>query len=300
MIKRVELLHDIGNAKDVEDVYFADQVSGVFGVFDGVSMPYSVKHPIERFGPNHLSSGAVVVREVVSRTLQARVCNYKDEPLRDMIVSANHMVRFFQAMLGVPMDRTDMLPGAVFAAVKVGKEKTEILQCGDSMALWVKRDGSYWITRNQVLVHKSELWEEWRRLKRKHRELCEGNLVAAYDAAWEELMPAYTEWRRVNTNNRASQNWYGLLNGQPQSEACWFSAEVPTNELVSIFLFTDGLVSYEDFSDENDLARYILTVHRRLGSLGHILESVRYNELLKKEKSLGIAREATAIAVHLA
>ena len=53
--------------------------------------------------------------------------------------------------------RANKLAGATFAIAWLNQDYVEIVQAGDCFALFVEKDGSIGITRNQVRYHDGEM-----------------------------------------------------------------------------------------------------------------------------------------------
>lgn len=293
LFSKIELLSDVGTSEDIEDGFVANPP--FFAVFDGVSTPYSKSNPKKYYGENKLSSGTLVTQEA-RRSLQALI--NPQTTLSEALLKANSQIAALQKSIGRSLSDTANLAGATFAAAKIGEKTVEILQAGDSYAVLITKNGKVIITPNQLLGHDG--WGDtlFRKIQMRHLKKNGGNLKEARISAWNEYYPLWLKQRTVDINNPKARSRFGLLNGQPQLQKCWFSLTVPSAELQLIILFTDGLIDYRDFKNEEELKAYLLEKYKKVGLKGLLSEKRRKEEKNKKRNYIDHT-EATAIAITL-
>lgn len=277
---RVHSHFDSGTATILEDALII--APPFFGVLDGVSGLY---HPRE--GPrwfDGVSGGQEIVRIVAAEFLKAQA----SEPLDHILRKANAAIRQFAEGAGIPLDRSDLLPGAQFVVAKVGDDAVEMTQCGDSLAVWAFSDGRVGAFLNQTYAHERSLVAILDNLREKHQ--------GDRDRIWEEYLPISARARRERAN-RGGDNGYAVLNGQPQGEELWARVTLPRDELSLLLLFTDGLVTLEETNDPAAMAGLILGRYREGGWVSVFKRIRDWEDELKGMRHIDHA-EATGVALE--
>lgn len=272
----IETIYSPGTSKRQEDGRIENWP--FLGVVDGVTATHSPKRPPTLFDG---MSGAEIVRKIILETF----CTAKlDSPLKKVILQANQRIRKFQTAQGIPLERSDLLAGAVFVFVKVA-ETIEIIQGGDCFAIWVI-NSKIGITKNQTyLANHHQLIAE---LMEKY----EGNR----EEMWDEFYSYLCALRRRDYN-QPIKTGFAVLNGQPWVSKCWQEIEIPLQNLELLLLFSDGFVPVEERGNEKELAKKVVALYFKEG-LNGILERTRRIEEQRKRSSHIDHEEATAIAIN--
>lgn len=311
---KVQMIYDQGSSHYREDGLVIHQ--NLLGVLDGVSAPYAPKYPPKMF--NNLSGGEMVARLVEQFFGTVTLSRYgamlglvpialPEQNLLTEVLAANAAVREAQLNFGINVEDAGEVAGVTFAIAKIRKETVEIIQTGDCFALWVKKDGSITITRNQVRPHDELMNAEILRLQ---REVAKENFGIELEEAtqeqrgvirkemWNQFYHILREGRRHDANNIVSPTYYGLMNGDPRLSEVMFTIQLSRHELRTLILFSDGMVSWEIMKGMNDkeLASRIYADYRE-GGLTRLLCIARGIE--KKTEAINYvdAAEATAIAL---
>ncbi len=277
---KIPMLYEQGDAKIIEDKIICNLP--FVGVADGVSGLY---HPDD--GPRlfHGLSGGQMATQALYYVAQS--C-YASMTLQEVVLWANDTIMRKHQNEDIPLDRSDLLAGATFSLAKIGEKDVEVIQAGDSFALWQMTTGEYGITRNQVFAHDMECRNAFGALLKKHG----GDKVKT----WKEFTPFISQLRleRVNKN---IEKGYGLLNGQPALKDCWTLRSFSLKDLARLILFTDGFIHYPE-SEGNCLGlAYKITTLYKEGGLERILFETRMQEDFAEEGHIRHA-EATAIAIE--
>ena len=253
----------------------------VAGVIDGVSGLYEPSGGPQLFNGK---SGGQAVCEIVNQIISN---TQPSESLEDLLLAANEKIELHAISQGIHLNRSDILPGAAFAIAKVDQETVEIIQGADCLAVWQKSDGVINATRNQVFPYEAE----WRRILT--------NLLGKYEGdrnkAWEQLIPVLCADRLERVNRRVSG--YALLNGQQTLSECWQKITFPRADIRFLFLFTDGLIPFEESGNAETLGKMIVSLFKQ-GGLKAILERTRSIEEATKTESHIDHAEATGIAIE--
>src|SRR3989344_2928186 len=271
---------DSGTATILEDSLII--APPFFGVMDGVSGLY---RPSE--GPRFfygMSGGQKVVRPVASEFLK----EHAGEGLDDILHKANSAIREFAEGTGLVLDRPDILPGTQFVVAKVGDDAVEVMQCGDSLAVWAFSDGRVGALRNQTYAHERSQIAVLNDLLEKHH--------GDRDRVWEEYLPLTASFRRARANSGGTEG-YVILNGQPEGERHWTRMTLAQNELSLLLMFTDGLVTLEETNDPEGMAELVLGRYRE-GGWASAFKRIRDQEEQGKSMRHIDHAEATAVALE--
>lgn len=285
---RIETIFDQGTAKYIEDMLVLKIVEGfggsslIAGVVDGVSELY-----IPARGPKLFNgkTGGQVICAIIEHSFSS---TQTEDSLETILSRANEEIKLRAMKQGIPMDRSDLLPGAAFALAKINHQTIEVLQGADCFAVWLKNNGEIGATRNQIFLHDLD----WRQIMADLLKKYQGNR----NKAWREIIPALSRARLEHVNKR--ENGYALLNGQLTLSECWQKITLPHNDIKLLLLFTDGLIPFQESKDEQVLGTKIINLFQ-LGGLKMILEETREIEEAEKETTHIDHAEASGTAIEL-
>jgi len=281
MSSRVESIFDPGTASILEDRLVINPP--FYGVLDGVSgLYYPDKGPSLFDG---FSGGQKVVQLISNAVMFAS----PKDTLERVILSANASVRKFIYDEGIDAKRGDLLPGAEFAFAKIDEKKIEIIQGGDSFAVWRAKRRAVFSTPNQNYFHEISLIELLGSILKKY----EGDRTKA----WKEYLPVASSMRIERLNKKGDMG-YVALNGQKGIDKLWNRYTISKNEVSLLLLFTDGLVKLKETKNERKMGKDIIDLYSK-GGWSAVLNKIR-----KLEHQQGIIRhidhaEATGLAIHL-
>ena len=285
---KITTLFDQGTAKDAEDMFWMRAEGGankqrvIAVVADGVSGLY-----LPEDGPRlfYGRTGGQMVCDAIRNAISSAGTGGSIDSLLTM---AN--IRVWESVLHhkLDMQRSDLLPGAAFAIVRIDEEKIDIVQGADCIVVWQKRNGTVNATKNQVFDHDSRLQGVVARLMAEHH----GNR----QEVWREFTPILSELRLRNVNRRI-QNGYAMLNGQEGVLSCRRRVTLSRRTTRRLIISSDGLVPLSDTQDNKFLARIVMKLFAK-GGLPFILARTREIEEKEKETSHIDNAEATAIAIE--
>lgn len=288
---KTTILYDQGSAKFPEDgIIFTPPYYGggadetnlfYFGVTDGVSGIY-----LPQEGPRffHGRTGGQCASSAITRAFGSAL---PGEYLEDILLEANNMIRRLSKANGLSLEESEFLPSATFVVVSVIQKSINILQGGDSLAVWLNKDGTIGGTPNQAFVYEEDLLNIVSALMKKHGK--------DRQKMWEEFRPVLVNKRRANTNN--AQGNFALINGQSEVEKFWQKFILRREDVALLILFSDGFVPFEWTRDEKYLAEKVVSLYQ-VGGLYAILKETRVVAEQKKYSSHEDCAEATAIAIE--
>ncbi len=275
-IEKTETIYSPGTSKRKEDGLIDNWP--FFGVVDGVTATHSPSKPPTLFDG---MSGAEMVRKIILKTFYDAKSS---SPLEKVILQANQRIKQFQTAQGIPLERSDLLAGAVFVFVKIGGA-IEIIQGGDCFCIWAS-DSKIGVTKDQTqLGYHHQLIAG---LMKKHK----GNR----EKMWNEFYPHLCALRQRDYN-QPIKTGFAVLNGQPWVSKCWQEIEIPLQNLELLLFFSDGFVPVEERGDEEELAKKVVALYFKEG-LNGILKRTRIIEEQRKGRSHTDHEEATAIAIN--
>lgn len=277
---RISVLYDQGSAAFPEDgIIF--QPPFFLGVTDGVSGIYLPKKGSRLFEGR---SGGQFASHVI-----AMACGMasEEEPLEKILQRANAILRKQIARSGLSLQESELIPSATFAVAKVTEESINIIQGGDSLAVWSMKDGTIGGIPNRLFIYEADLLSIVTMLMEKHK----GNR----QKMWEEYLPILAEKRRASINT--IQGGFAVMNGQPEVERFWQKFVLPREEVRLLILFSDGFVPFKWTRDEILLAEKVLNLYQR-GGIQLILDESRAIAELEKDSSHEDQPEATVIAIE--
>lgn len=270
---RVSSIYDAGTAQPLEDK--AIEAVPFYAVLDGVSGVY---HPGEGWRKFDGKSGGQAVVEIAETCFKSASAGLS---AREVLSEINARVRdFVQAgSLTEPKD----IPGTVFAAAKVDAQGIEVVQCGDSFAVWEMQDGSVGATPNQNAATEERLLGTVRTIAAKY--------PGDKDALWREYTPILAEAKKA-----INRGGHVVLNGDKAGEGLWFCRSFAVGELKTLLLVTDGMVTFEESKDEVAMARLLVDTYKQ-GGVERLLARIRTVSGLEAAQHIRHA-EATAVALE--
>ncbi len=275
-------LYDPGTAKVREDKFVA--APPFFAVFDGASGLY---HPDT--GPQKFD-GVAGGQKAVELAVEAVKNAPSSDSIEDVALRINEALRKFIKANALDPAHPENLPGMEFAAAKVSDAGIDIIQGGDTFAVWVKKDGRSGATPNQNYSYEKALIELLQPLIEKHKG--DGK------AYWQEYLPLIAKARRERANKGGAKD-YVVLNGDPAVEKVWNKIAFAPGDLQKLFLFTDGFVDFPETRDEKTMAALIAETYAQ-GGFSKLLSRIREIETHELKKRHIDHAEATAIAIEFA
>lgn len=273
---KVDYLHIQGSAEVSEDgVIFSNP--NFLGVVDGLSSAYPPKKYQKLF--HGMTGGQFVANFIVCEFNKIYVGG-----LADSLEKANVSLAFVLSDKDYNLEDSGLLPGACFAIIHLRKKEIDIIQGGDCLAVWEKKDGEKSGTKNQVFDYEKDIKEEIIKLMEKH----------ARDRikARQDFISFLAERRRKNFNKE-----FAIFNGQQSFKEHWQRITLKKEEIKRMILFTDGFVDYSWTEDPDDLAKR-LTEYYKTSGLSGILSKTREANHANRFLSFEDYPEATAIAVE--
>lgn len=274
-------MYDQGSAKIPEDEIVFNP-SRYFGVSDGISGVYTPEEgPIFFDG----KTGGQVASSAISFAF-GRTSFFRDKPLKETLNYANGLVRQVIQKNGLSLNKTELLPSATFCVADIGSQKVEIVQGGDTLAVWEFKDGIIGGTPNLIFEYEQRQTSTIARLMEKHK----GNR----QKMWEEFRPYLIKDRRENMN---ALKGFSIINGQPEFKDHLQEFVLSRESIKSLIIFSDGLVPFEKMAHLTEMAKFVLGFYR-IGGLSHILEITREIAEKNKKSSHEDYAEAAAIAIE--
>ena len=159
---KVKVLYDQGSARIPEDgIVF--QPPYFYGALDGISGIY-----LPHEGPKLFDgrTGGQFASHAVSFACGAALA---EESLENILRKANTMIRGFSEKNGLSLQEPELLPSVVFAVASITQKSINILQGGDSLAVWLMKDGTTGGTPNRTFTFEEELLNTIAGLMGKHK-----------------------------------------------------------------------------------------------------------------------------------
>lgn len=253
-----------------------------FGVTDGISPIYTPEEGPMMFGEK---TGGQLASQAVSFAFGMSSL-FGGKSLRASLNHANDLVRQVSQKNGLPLNKSEFLPSATFCVAKIGDQEIEIVQGGDTLAIWETRDGKIGGTPNLIFEYEQRQVSTIARLMEKNK----GNR----QKMWEDFRPYLAEDRRKNIN---AFKGFSIINGQPWFKDYLQEFTLTREDVKTLIIFSDGLVPFEKTADLEKMARFILD-HYKTGGLNRILEVTREIADKNKKSSHEDYAEAAGIAIE--
>jgi hypothetical protein len=272
-------LYNQGSAKIAEDGIIFNPPR-YFGVTDGVSGIYTPDEGPKLFKGK---TGGQLASYAISYAFKH---NLSPKPLKYILRTANYVLGELNKRNGLSFDEPELLPSATFCIASIDNQKIEIVQGGDTLAVWQMKDGTIGGTPNLIFDYEQRQTSRIAELMKKHK----GNR----QKMWEEFRPSLIEDRRKTIN--ASQG-FAIINGQPWFEDFIQEFLLPRKDVKRLIIFSDGLVPFEATEDPIAMATFIFAIYQN-GGLNRVLKSTREYAKENKKSSHEDYPEATAIAIE--
>ena len=281
--KRWNWTHDIGSTNHSEDGLLVKPPD--FLVVDSTSPPFNKSHPQELI--NDTSKGEII-KEVILEAFES--CNATLFSLGALLVNANNMISWIQTHdWKIPINRSDLLAGACFAAARTGKDHIAVVQGGDCFVIWAfKKSSDVGYTINQTKRYEIRMQEMIDSLLEKNQ----GDQEKMWNEFYEPLMKS-----RLEHYNQPVKDGFCMLNGQVSFTSYWQRKVIPYKDLDFVIISTDGLIPFYLLEkDELEIATEVVKLYRE-GGLDKILQRTRKSEI---ERSRGYTKhcEAAGIAIE--
>ena len=284
----IETLYDKGTAEETEDIALTRTVNGFDGphiiavVADGVSSPYN---PAE--GPRlfHGRTGGQLVCEAIRNAVSDIGLG---DTIESLVLMASLRIRELAMHHQLPMQRSDLLPGAAFVFARIDEKRIRIVQGADCCAVWERKDGTVNATRNQVFDHDSMLKELIAELMIRYN--------GDREKVWQKLMPILFQVRLWHVNKKG-RNGYAILNGQEEAIGCCRRITLSRKRTRRLILFSDGMVPFGETKDRKLLGQMVMGLFDQ-GGLPAILRRTRKFEEEEQRTSHIHHAEATAISIE--
>ena len=179
---RIKILYDQGSARVPEDgIIF--QPPCYYGAMDGISGVY-----LPHEGPRLFDgrTGGQFATHAISIAFETAS---EKESLESILQKANTIIREFCETNNLSLKESGFLPSAAFVVTSIDTHNINILQGGDSLAVWLMRDGTIGGIPNRTFAYEKELLHIIAELMRKHRE--------DRQKMWEEFIPILMCKRKV-------------------------------------------------------------------------------------------------------
>lgn len=289
---KVSVLYDQGSSKYREDGLVVGTT--LFGVFDGACEPYAPAYPLQLILGR--SPAEVIVRETEKSLFLDEGKNIKEILLN--------------AIRRVSKLNLSNMSGATFVFANIHDDRFEIMQGGDCFAVVQKKDGTIFVTKNQVRIHDIKMNGEISRLMRevaKERGYDSLQLVSdkttneIRNEMWNRFCPILRKERVKNMNRpESSDASYGFLNGDQNLLRATFLRSFRLEEVSTVLLFSDGMIPWSLMESTNDqkIGEDAMRIFQLSGLTG-LLSSARGEEERNLKTSYTSFTEATAVAIEL-
>jgi len=274
---------DRGTAKNQEDGLIHNL--SFVGVVDAFSAPYTNKHEQKLFDEK---SGGEMVKENILRKFNTA----KDSDSLGLLIElANNWVAAQIHFHELPIERSDLIPAACFAIMKLGSDHIDVIQGGDCFVVWVTDSGEINFTKNQARLHEIREERIINSLLKKHG--------GSKEKMWEDFYPLLKK-SRLRDINKDTDAGYAVVNGQADFLEHYQKAKIDYENLDFVIVCTDGFIRPELlWVKEERVANELVSIYKESG-LGGILEKTRKSETkrAKKEKGYTKYREATGMVIR--
>lgn len=270
--------HDIlcrtGDGDHQEDVAFlkvweGDRFLLRGGAGDGATVPHNESHPLEFYNGK---TGAELASQIYKKT-----CEEADplESLGRILFRANDSVRLLHQVL-LDLEGTEpgsKLHGLCFGAFEVKPMWTRIVWAGDAQVFVRFKDGTVWMTENELREHDAEMYALVRLYTKQAAKALELDPYTQDDTEKDRITNKMWEFfyeplcrardERINTDYPKS---YSLMNGHPSAPERWRLKKFYTPHIELIGAATDGLFQprseFAALSDEEAAKRLLESVEK--------------------------------------
>lgn len=290
--KSVSFCFDMGSSKYKEDGYFI--TDKYFGVFDGMSAAYSPSHPPILY--NGLSGGEYLSRMIEENVLYNSCMDLTPLALLKRI---NLLIRSSILVSGVNLEESGEIPGATFAIANVNDDMVNIAQAGDCTAFVVNKDGSFFLSENQIYMHDVSANNELQRIMCQVAKEIGGEREKILGESWDRYYDFFYAKRKEDTNNKKSLNGFGLLNGQNGLFDFLVEKQFNVDDIKFLMLFTDGVTPWDMVKSmsREEIASRMMQLYKE-GGAHKIVQSARNFESVNKNSSYVDYAEATIIVLE--
>ncbi len=264
---RTQILYDQGSASVAEDRVIYESFSHLLhcGVLDGITGVYLPKECPKIFDGK---TGGQFAVDFISLFFKSLSLARPTESLELILEKTNNALGEHSELYGVFLEQSEFLPSAAFVIASIDEGTITIIQGGDSLAVWQKRDGTIGGTSNKTFSYEKKLRSIIAELMEKHH--------GDREKMWEEFRLILITERRANINT--PQGGFALLNGQSQSKDFWQKFELKREEIKLLLLFSDGFVPFEGTENEKTMGEELIHSYYWHGRLDSILTNTRLIE----------------------
>lgn len=276
---RVKMIYDQGCTSYGEDALILQPP--FFGVVDGVSGSYYPEDGPTLF--NGKTGGQLASFTIGQSFAQA----LPESLLEEVLIIANQKLFNWNLAHDLPINESELLPSASFCVSRVvSGQPTEVIQGGDCLAVWQKKNGTIGSTPNQAFRHEKVLINDTKKWLKKFN--------GDRNKMWRKHLPFFNKARRQHVNTISG---YSSINGQPDFFKFWQKYIFESGELALLILFSDGFVPFFWTKNPHHLAARVLGLYHS-GELAGILRNTRNYENKTKKLSYEDHYEASALAIE--
>jgi serine/threonine protein phosphatase PrpC len=271
-MKKVTKLTHRGVRPLNEDKILADERRGVFGVFDGAS---SLDSYISADG----KTGAYIAAGIAADTF-ARA----GKGLRAKAMEANDNIEKAHEKAGIDIRKNINRFGTTAAVIKIGDNKAELLQIGDSVAVVMYKDGHVAVPLGYH-DHDLDIMRQWRNHADNGAKSIR-NIVA------DDVIKL----------RESANSLYGMLNGDEKVAGFIKTMLIDLKDVAAILLLTDGMYIPKADPEADEDWNYYAKLYRQ-GGLDRIYKTVRDIEKsdpdLVKYPRYKLHDDASGVAIEL-
>lgn len=224
-----------------------NETKKIFGVFDGAS---SLGNYLSLNG----KTGAYIASNIASETFA-----FTDKNLKQTALEANSNIEKIHQEAGIDLGSNINRFGTTAAVVRLRDDKAELLQIGDSVIIFIYKDGH---TDVPLGYHDHDL-----DVMRHWRKLADNGVREIRQSIKNDLLKLREEANSV----------YGLLNGDSKARSFIKIKTVNIENVATILVLTDGMYIPKENPESDEDWHYIAKLYRE-GGLDKIYETVRQIE----------------------
>ncbi len=204
-----------------EDALLINEAHNIFGVFDGASS-------LDNFLSDDGKTGAYIASRLAAETFRTGI------DLKTAALKANSNIQAVYERLDIDVADNVNRFGTTAAVVRIARDRVEILQIGDSIVMFILKDGSVVLPLGYH-DHDLEVMRRWRKLadqgKKDIRKIVASKVV---------------ELRRQANKD------YGMLNGNESLKNFITTTETELTNIRTVILLTDGMFLPKQNPDEDE------------------------------------------------